>query len=151
MNNRKLCNSTSSSELQRRVISVALYRLIPARIVCYRLRAMQFLLYPSPSTSYLDSTTIHNRSVVVANIDPISASRVERRESIDAENKKEREREKRKGRGKNFHGSELSRLEVEAKRQRNETVAIGAIYAISRCQPAPVFLSLIDRPPREKA
>lgn len=62
---------------------------------------------------------------------------------------------KKKGRGKkekeNFHGSELSRLEVEAKRQRNETVAIGAIYAISRCQPAPVFLSLIDRPPREKA
>lgn len=96
MNNRKLCNSTSSSELQRRVISVALYRLIPARIVCYRLRAMQFLLYPSPSTSYLDSTTIHNRSVVVANIDPISASRVERRESIDAENKKERERGKKK-------------------------------------------------------
>lgn len=65
---------------------------------------------------------------------------------------------KKKGRGgggkkekENFHGSELSRLEVEAKRQRNETVAIGAIYAISRCQPAPVFLSLIDRPPREKA
>lgn len=147
MNNRKLCNSTSSSELQRRVISVALYRLIPARIVCYRLRAMQFLLYPSPSTSYLDSTTIHNllSSQISIRFLPL-VSRGENRSMRKI---------KKKGRGKkekeNFHGSELSRLEVEAKRQRNETVAIGAIYAISRCQPAPVFLSLIDRPPREKA
>lgn len=120
MNNRKLCNSTSSSELQRRVISVALYRLIPARIVCYRLRAMQFLLYPSPSTSYLDSTTIHNRSVVVANIDPISASRVERRESIDAENKKEREREG-EGKKKRKIFMEASSRDSRLRRKGRET------------------------------
>ena len=90
-----------------------------------------FVTVSIPSLSL--SVSIHNRwSVVVADIDPI----------LPLKEEKEREGKEEEKKGKFSKGNEL---------ERNETIAIGAIYAISRYQPAPVFLSLIDRPPREKA
>lgn len=143
MNNRKLCNR--SSELQprnhRRIVPV---NSCTDRLLPFTSDAIPSLSLPLPSISIQQRFTID-----------LLSSRISIRFCLSAGNEN-RSTQKMKKRGRREGGKRKGkfswkRVRLRSSRQRNETIAIGAIYAISRCQPAPVFLSLIDRPPREKA